>query len=392
MKICHVITRMIVGGAQENTLLTCRYQVEAGHDVTLLTGPTDGPEGKLLQVQPVPGLKIVENSRLVRAVSPLTDFLAWRELRRHFADAGYDVVHTHSSKAGVIGRIAARQAGTPVVVHTVHGQAFHQYQAAWRNQIYVRAERLAARYCDRIYAVADAMIDQCVEAQVADRSLYQTVYSGMALEPYLETTPDLALRRQLGIPDDAQVIGKIARIFELKGYEYLVEAAPEIAAQNPRAHFLIIGDGIMRPWLEAQIGKLGLADRFHFSGLVPPSDIPKYTALMDVLVHLSLREGLPRTVVQALAAGKPAVAFSVDGTPEAVLNDETGYVCRPKDSAAVAERLSWILQNAELRRRLGENGQKFVQKRWGWRTMGRILTDDFQRLLEIKQSCGTNTR
>jgi glycosyltransferase involved in cell wall biosynthesis len=375
---------MIVGGAQENTLLTCRYQLEAGHDVTLVTGPTTGPEGKLLAMSNIDRLRVVEIPQLIRAVRPFQDLAAWRHLRRHFREAHYDVVHTHSSKAGVLGRIAARQAGTPVVVHTVHGQAFHAYQAAWRNAIYVAAERMAAKYCDKIYAVADAMIDQCVEARVAPRSLYQTVYSGMELESYLHARRDTELRRQLGIPEDALVIGKIARIFELKGYEYLMEAAPKLAATVPNLHFLIVGDGLMRPQIEAEVDALGLRDRFHFSGLVPPSTIPNYVAQMDVLAHLSLREGLPRTVVQALATGKPAVAFSVDGTPEAVINDQTGFVCPPKDATAVTDKLLLVLQDAGLRERLGQQGREFVRERWDWRTMGRILTNDFETLLKEK--------
>ena len=384
MRIAHVITRMIVGGAQENTLLTLRGHLEHGHAAVLLVGPTTGPEGKLLQEQPLPGLRVVEVPTLIRAVNPVADWRAYRWLRDYFARERFDVVHTHSSKAGILARVAARRAGVPVVVHTVHGQAFHPFQAWWLNRAYIAAERWAARHSDRIYAVADAMITQCVTAGVAPRERYQTVYSGMELEPYLTAQPDAALRARLGLPADALVVGKIARLFELKGYEYLIAAAPAIVAAVPAVRFLIVGDGVLRPRLEAQVAALGLTAHFVFAGLVPPSDIPRYTALMDVLVHLSLREGLPRTVVQALATGKPAVAFPIDGTPEVVRDGETGLLCPPKDSAAVAAAVIRLLRDPALARRLGAAGQAFVRERWDWRLMVATLEAEYERLLRSK--------
>jgi len=160
LRICHVITRMIVGGAQENTLLTVRGLQEKGHDVVLLTGPTHGPEGRLLEQMRVPGLNLIEEPALVRPIAPVKDVLARRRLTRYFRSARFDVVHTHSSKAGIIGRFAAWRAQVPVIVHTVHGQAFHRYAPWWRNLIYILAERAAARRSHRILAVAQAMLSR----------------------------------------------------------------------------------------------------------------------------------------------------------------------------------------------------------------------------------------
>ena len=167
MKICHVITRMIVGGAQENTLLSCRGAVEAGHDVTLVTGPSPGPEGELLKRVSCPGLKIVECPHLVRAISPLTDLKAYSFLKKLFREEKYDVVHTHSSKAGIVGRFAAKAAHVPFVAHTIHGLAFHRYEKFWKNFIYIASERAAAPCGKRIYAVAQAMIDQSLAAGIS---------------------------------------------------------------------------------------------------------------------------------------------------------------------------------------------------------------------------------
>ena len=152
LKICHVITQMIVGGAQENTLYTCQGLLENGHDVTLVTGPSPGPEGELLSRTCPEGLKIIEVSDLVRELSPKKDWRAYKQLREIFREQHFDVVHTHASKAGILGRIAARKEGVPFVVHTVHGQPFFKGQFFLLNWFYIAAEWYAARYCDKIFA------------------------------------------------------------------------------------------------------------------------------------------------------------------------------------------------------------------------------------------------
>lgn len=386
MKICHVITRMIVGGAQENTLLSVRGHLANGHDAVLVTGPTTGPEGKLLQEQPLPEGRVVELPHLCRAVHPLNDRRAYCELRNYFMTNKFDVVHTHSSKAGILGRAAARAAGVPLVVHTVHGQAFHPYQNALVNRAYIWAERWAARRCDRIYAVAQAMIDQCVAAGIAPREKYQVVYSGMDLEPYLAARRDPELRRALGIPEHAPVVGKIARLFELKGHEYLIEAASGVVREFPEVRFLLVGDGLLRGELEVEIARRGLEKNFVFTGLVPPSHIPQYVAQMDVLAHLSLREGLPRTVVQALAGGIPAVAFPLDGTPEVVFDGETGLLCPAKDAKAVEAALLRLLRSPQAAAAMGARGRELVRERFDWRRMVAVLEGEYCRDLQEQQA------
>ena len=377
LKICHVITRMIVGGAQENTLLTVRGLMERGHEVVLLTGPSPGPEGKLLDAQAVAGLELVEEPHLVRELCPWADFRAFLSLTRTFRSRRFDIVHTHSSKAGILGRLAAARAGVPLVIHTVHGQAFHRYERWWRNALYIRAERTAAKRSHRIFAVAQAMIDQCVEARVAPAEKYAVVYSGMEMGRFLEAEADEELREQLGLPAGAPVVGKIARLFELKGHDMLIAAAPAIVREIPDARFLIVGDGILRESLEAEIARLGLTDHFVFTGLVPPSDVHRYTALMDVLVHLSLREGLPRTVVQALASAVPAVGFDLDGTPEVIRDGETGYICQPGDGAAVQEAVCKLLRDPQQAGEMGRRGRELVRERFDWRRMVEVIEAEY---------------
>ena len=383
LKICHVITRMIVGGAQENTLLTMRGHLEKGHEVVLVTGPSPGREGELLRHTDSVGGRVVVCRHLVRELSPFHDPAAALWLRGFFRREHFDVVHTHSSKAGIVGRWAARSAGVPVVVHTVHGQAFHPYQAAWRNRLYIALERWAARRCDRIYAVAQAMIDQCVAAGVAPREMYRTVYSGMDTAAFASVRRDPELRARLGIAPDARVIVTVARLFPLKGYEYVLPAAEKVIREFPDTVVLVVGDGPMHDEILAELRQRGLDANFRFAGLVPPDSVKDYLAQGDLLWHLSLREGLPRSVVQALATGIPAIGFPLDGTPEVILDGKTGFLAATESVDAVAEATRTLWRDEALRREFGENGRRLVCDRFDWRRMADILEAEY---LEIFSS------
>lgn len=375
---------MIVGGAQENTLFTIRGHLEKGHEVVLITGPSPGPEGKLLENAEMPSFEVIEAPSLIREINPLQDFKAYRQLKKIFIDRQFDVVHTHSSKAGVIGRAAAWDARVPLVVHTVHGQAFHPYEKGWKNSLYKFSERWAARRCHRIYAVAQAMIEQCVENNIAPREKYQVVYSGMETDKFINSVQEPALRAELGIPPGVKVLGTVARLFPLKGYEYFIPAAGEIAKKFPETHFLIVGNGSMMEQLQSEIAAMGLTNNFHFAGLVPPDQVYRYIAQMDLLLHLSLREGLPRAVVQALASGKPAIGFDLDGTPEVIINGQTGFIARPENVEDVINGALRILADPVVAATMGENGKKLAAAKFNWRMMADILETEYLRQLGEK--------
>lgn len=370
---------MIVGGAQENTLLSLRGLQEKGHEVTLVTGRSRGGEGCLLNTEPAEGIRIIEEPTLVRAVSPVTDFRAWLRLKALFREEKFDIVHTHSSKAGVIGRFAA-WGTTPLVIHTIHGQAFHPYQSAWLNRLYIFSEKMAARRCHCICAVAQAMIDQSVTAGIAEPGKYRLVYSGMELEPFLRQPSDSRkrMRRRLGIPENAPAIGKLARLFELKGHNFLIQAATKVVNEFPDARFVLIGGGELEEELRTIVKNKGLNDNFIFTGLIPPRNIPEYLGCLDIMTHFSLREGLPRSVVQAAAAGLPVTAFAIDGTPEALIDGESGFLCPPGDWQAGAENLLKLLRNPKTAREMGEKGRNIVRTRFSCRTMTKTLEDIYE--------------
>ena len=388
LRICHVITRMIVGGAQENTLLTIRGQREAGQECELVTGPSPGREGELLKQSVNTGLKVTVFPELVRELAPVSDLKAYFRLKRYFEENRFDVVHTHSSKAGIVGRFAARAARVPVVVHTVHGQAFHPHEKWYKNFLYILLERLAARKCDRIFAVAQAMIDQCVAARVAPKEMYKVVYSGMDTTRFSAAARDPELRRKLGIPENARTIVTVARLFPLKGYEFVLPAAERLIAKYPDTHFLVVGDGPMHDELEGLIAAAGLTEHFHFAGLVPPDAVADCLVQGELLWHLSLREGLPRAVVQALACGIPAVGFALDGTPEVLENGVTGFAVEPESVDAVVEATAKIWDDEAFRIRLGAEGKRRVLERFDWRRMAEILLEEYRELYSSRSGGG----
>lgn len=383
MRIVHIITRMIVGGAQENTRFNCLDLVrDYGDDVTLITGPSLGAEGSLLDKYQDPDLKTILVPELIRSIRPWTDFRAARILQKHLTQLRPDVVHTHSAKAGILGRSVAWKLKIPCVVHTVHGAPFHPYQAWPVRKLYQICERWAARRCHRLISVADAMTDLLVEAKIAERSKFVTIYSGMDIEPFLNADQNrLQLRKDLGIRPEDIVVGKIARLFHLKGHQYLLACAQRVVQADPRIRFLLVGDGILRESLEKEIASMGLKNHFIFTGLVPPHEIPDLIGAMDMLMHVSLREGLARALPQALLAGKPVISYDIDGAKEVVIEDQTGILLPPKSTQPLGDAILKLANDADLRTRLGLQGRLLCQERFGHQSMTKQIRRLYQQIL-----------
>lgn len=369
-KVCHVITRLIIGGAQENTLLTCEGLHAAGDDVTLLSGPTTGPEGSLVDRARRGGYRYIEIPELVRAVRPYNDLRALQSLVRFFRSVRPDIVHTHSSKAGILARIAADHAAVPTIIHTIHGMSFNRTQPLSVRTAYAELERFCAARTHVLIAVADAMTREALAAGIGVPRQYRTIYSGMEVDAFNPDQVDRrAVRAQLDLPHDAVVVATIARLFRNKGYEFLIPAMALAARADPRIHFLWIGDGADRPAYEAALDRLHLRTRTRLAGLVPPGEIPRWLSAADMLAHASLWEGLPRAVVQALLMRIPAVAFSLDGAPEVVLPGRTGELVPPKDVDQLAAAILRLADDHERRRRYGSAGRDLCLVRFDHRRM-----------------------
>lgn len=365
MRIVHVITRLIVGGAQENTVLTCEGLAQRGHDVYLWAGPTTGPEGSLVpRVEragrlPDGAYAYEEFPDLVRQINPTCELRALAALHRRLEQLRPDVIHTHSSKAGILGRIAAHRAGVPVIVHTIHGMSFNRTQAWPVRALYAALERFCARRCHKIVSVADAMTRQALAAGVGRPEQYVTVRSGMVTADFDPARYEgREVRRAWGMPEDAMVVGTIARLFENKGYEQLIEAMAPAVHAEPRLRFVWIGDGAHRARYEAELVRRGLRDRVTITGMLPPEEMPRVLSGMDLVAHASQWEGLPRAVVQGMLMGKPAVCFDLDGAPEIVIPGETGELAAPGDVGAFADAIVKLARDAALRARYGEHGRR----------------------------------
>jgi len=386
VRILHLITRLILGGAQENTVLSCEGQHAAGHEVTLAFGPIYGPEGSLGERARRGGYRTVELPGLVRALRPVTDRRGYRQCRRLIAKLKPDVVHTHSSKAGVLGRYAAAAEGVPAVVHTIHGLPFHPYQAWWRNRLYIALERAAAKRCDAIVSVAEAMTRQARAAGVGRDEQYETIYSGMEIERYRPDAADrAAVRDQLGFGEADVVVGTVARLAELKGHDDLLELLPALAARHERLKYLWVGDGWRRAELAARIERMGLAGRVVMTGLVPSEQVPRYMRAMDLLVHPSYREGLPRTLPQALLCGTAVVSYDGDGAGEVCLDGETGRLAPTGDRAALGRAIESMLSDPSGRRRMAAAGRRLCEQRFDARVMVERLEALYRRLLTSRR-------
>jgi len=389
MKIVHIITRLILGGAQENTLITCKLLAQQGHDVTLITGPALGPEGQLFDQTKNQKYKVIVINELRRAIEPVKDLISYYKIKSYLRELQPDIVHTHSAKAGILGRFAARSlkdrwhANRPAVVHTIHGLAFHPYQSGWLNKFYIAIEKIAAKRTDFFVSVADAMTSQALAAGIGRPEQFVTAYSAIEEEQFLEPISKQdrdKFRREYEIPEDAIVLITIARLFMLKGHDYIIESAKQIAGQFGKCIWLFVGGGNLADHYKEQLRQIGLADRFRFTGLMPPDEIPLAIQSSDILVHCSLREGLARTLPQAMLCGKPAISFDIDGAQE-VVNGNTGRLIEPKSVEQLTKACAELVEDENLRRKLGEQARASVKEKFAPETMVDTVEEVYMKLL-----------
>jgi glycosyltransferase involved in cell wall biosynthesis len=383
IRVLHVITRMIVGGAQEYALLSVEgLDRLPAFDVSLASGIDRGAEGDLVS-QTRPRVDLIVIPELCRNINPVSDAIAIWKLQSLMRKRRYHVVQTHTAKAGVLGRLAARLARTPIVIHTLHGVVFNEQQSWLVNRTWWAIQKVCAPLTDHFVTVSNVVGQKAVDAGIAAADKLSTIYNGMELDWFLDARVDTAaVRRQLGIPDAAPVVGKIARMAQVKNHDLLLDAAPRIIAQHPGVRFLLVGDGPLLEHLRARVDAMGMREHVVFTGLVARERIPQMLAVMDVLVHTALYEGMPRVFVQALAMGKPCVAFDADGTREVVIPEETGCLVQPGDTWGIAAAVNHLLADSERRERMGQAGRRFVDPTFRAETMVLQMAALYQSLVQ----------
>jgi glycosyltransferase involved in cell wall biosynthesis len=372
IRIDHLITRLILGGAQENTVLTCEgLHADPRFDVRLITGPAIGPEGELLARARGEGYEVVVLDAMRRAIHPWRDLVSLWKLWRLFRRRAPDIVHTHSSKAGILGRIAARLAGVPVVIHTIHGLPFHEYQPAVARMFYRFLERRCAALTDRIICVGEAMKEKALAAKLGRPEDIDVVYSGIEIDQFSDGPSTVRAMHAFAVDD--VVIGTVSRLAPLKGHADLLEAVKPLQEKDPKVRLLLVGDGELRQDVERAAGA-----RAVFAGMVTPDRIPEYLRAMDIVVHPSLREGLPRAVVQALLCGRPVIAVDCDGAREVVIEGETGSLVPPGSVPELTRALERMLALPDRGRALGQEGRR----RFAGRFDHRVMVDRLAALYE----------
>ena len=376
-RVLHVITQLELGGAQQNTLYTCAHLDRSRFAPSLACGP-----GGLLdeEARGTADLPVRFVPSLVRPVRPHRDLAALVALRRAISELRPDIVHTHSSKAGIVGRWAARFAGVRRIVHSIHGFGFHPGQPAPVRSAYIAAERATARITTAFIAVSRANQRQGESLGLFPASRCRVIRSGISLGPYRASARQAgAFRAELGLGAGDPLVGMVACLKRQKAPLDFIDVASRVLTAMPRATFVLAGDGELRPQVEDAIRAVsGGPARVRLLGW--RRDIDRILADLDVLLLTSRWEGLPRVLPEAMAAGRAAVATAVDGSPEAVEDGVSGYLVPPGDTAHMARRVLELLADPGLRARMGAAGQARSEE-WDIDAMVRAQEELYGELL-----------
>lgn len=374
IKIARIITRMDLGGAQQAVL----YLGERLNPVCFEQIVITGPGGLLLpELEKIRSIKHYQVPKLLRHIGPgglWSDFQATREIRQILQYEKPHLVHTHTPKAGIVGRWAAWAARIPVILHTFHGFGFSDSQGTLKKQLYVQVERWAAKITTRFVAVSDRNRIKGEEYGIFLKQDCSLIRSGVDFNLF-EHSGDSKIQKkmELGVPLTDMIVGNVASFTPSKGLHYFLQAACKIRNKLPGVRFIIAGDGSLRPQLEKLIRKFQLQDAVMLLGW--RRDIPDLLKTFDVFLLTSLWEGLPRVLVEAALTGVPIVASNVDGVPEITREGENGFLVAPKDTDAMADRVVDLLRNQALRTAMGQRGRTIAESF----SLEKML-DDYSRL------------
>jgi len=351
-RVLHPITRLTLGGSSENTIASCVALNGAGYDCILATSFRESDAASLADARRR-GCRVVDVPALGREIAPLADLTALAQLVRLIRRKQPAVVHTHTSKAGFVGRLAAVIARAPAVIHQPHGHIFYGYYGPRRTAVFTALERRAARWTDRIITLTDRGAAEHLAHGIGRAEQYVTVPSGVpTAELRAAALARDEARARLGLDADAVVIVGLGRLVPIKGFDLLVRALPIVVSQVPSARVLLVGEGAERAHLEAIAASLGVASCLRLTG--ETTDVAPYLAAADVVTVPSRNEGMGRVIVEAMALGRPVVATAVGGIPDVVTDGECGRLVEPEDVDALAGALIELGRDPALRRKLGE--------------------------------------
>lgn len=389
IKVVHIITRFDKGGSAENTLLTVLGLNKEKYSILLIKGLSLESEmsdeeslavSESLKIAEENNIKVINLPFLVRKIAPLTDLKALFTLFKILRKERPDIVHTHTSKAGFLGRFASFLARVPIIIHTPHGHVFHSYFGPTLTKIFVIAEKILSLITDKIITLTNRERDEHIERRIAPLNKFITIHSGVDLDRFMNLNIDIKKKKkELNIPQDFYVIGTVGRLVPIKGHKYLVSAAEMIIKEFPKTVFVIVGDGFLKPILERHAEALGIRKNIVFTGW--RKDVPEILYLFDVLVFPSLNEGMGRVMIEGMSLGKPIVASNVGGIRDLIEDGKNGLLVPPRDSNALRKAISRLIRNKKLAEGLGKIGKMEVYPDFDASTMVKKIDNLYESLL-----------
>ena len=358
VKVLHIITRLDKGGSAENTFLTITGLDKDNYDVTLMSGPVKDPKQDRTKQIEAHDIKYIFIPELARDVNFIKDLKTLFKIYVFLREEKFDIVHTHTSKAGLLGRLAAKLAGVPIVVHTPHGHVFFGYFKPVKTKIFIFLEKLASHITDKIVALTDREKDDYRLFKITREEKSVVINSGVDLNRFKELSfgEKKSFKKKLGLPEDFLIAGTVGRLVPVKGQQFLIEAVKNIIHKYPSTLFIFAGDGHLRQNLNRKAIEMGIKDNVIFLGW--RDDVDRIISIYDIFVLPSLNEGMGRVLVEAMAMGKPIVASRVGGIPDLIVHGKNGFLVPPRNPEQLAKYIQILIEDKEKRESMGQAGKK----------------------------------
>ena len=326
------------------------------------------------------GLKLIFIDSLGREIFLKEDLRALLRLIRVINSEKPDIVHTHTAKAGFLGRVAAKLTGVPIILHTFHGHVFHSYFGFFKTKFFLWLERLLAKFTDVIITVGNEQRKEIIKYKVADPEKIVSIPLGLDLKPFVNSRTDPnQLRRELSLPENTLLVGIVARLVPIKNHACFLEAAQLVLQRYDNVRFLIIGDGELRGTLEKKVQDLGIDSRVIFMGF--QHNLVKIYAGLDIVTLSSFNEGLPVALIEAMAASKPVISTDVGGVRDLILDGYNGLLVPSNDPASLAEAIFYLLSNPERREMMGKAGREKAYPQFDKKRLVKDIEELYQKLL-----------
>jgi len=372
------------GGSPDIVRIICTYLDSSRYDIRLIIGTTIHPSAKTKYFFERFKDKVTVIPHLKRDIRPIHDIMAFMRLYLVFRREKFDIIHTHSAKAGALGRMAAVFSGCRVIIHTPHGHNFYGYFSPLASKLIILIEKFLSHFSDKIITLTELEKQDFIRFKVAGEHKISVIYQGLELESYSHPPVNrIEMRKAFNINADELAVGMVARLEPIKGPMYFIEAAREVAQRNSKTKFIIVGEGSLRRHLEERVKALGLSERFNFSGW--QENVTAIVSLLDVLVLPSLNEAVGMVLIEAQAAGVAVVATRVGGIPEIIKDNENGLLVPPADPSEIAKAVNSLLEDMQKRERFVRMGRAQLEGKFRAEAMIKSTSKLYEGLLEEKE-------